>query len=112
MIGVEPPVEGESVVPARRSQDERWAVILAAARQFHARESHLIEPRKLVEPVAGEPVELGSFLDNAHRRARKLSDQRRADLDELGMRRALLFPGRARRNGGVTLLPSGAQKES
>ncbi|MGW7607624.1 hypothetical protein ACWGKW_10130 [Streptomyces sp. NPDC054766] len=31
-IGVEPVAEGEAMVPAKRSQDERWAVNLAAAR--------------------------------------------------------------------------------
>ncbi|MFE9812526.1 helicase associated domain-containing protein [Streptomyces sp. NPDC005548] len=43
-------------------------------------------PRKHVEDVDGEPVKLGAFLDNARRRAGKLSEQRRAELDELGMR--------------------------
>ncbi|WP_259294697.1 helicase associated domain-containing protein [Streptomyces canus] len=68
------------------SQDARWAVNLAAARQFHAREGHLLAPRKAVEVVGGVEHKLGAFLDNAHRRAAKLSPQRRADLDQLGMR--------------------------
>ncbi|MFF5494509.1 Helicase associated domain protein [Streptomyces aquilus] len=84
-IGLEP--EGEyEVVPTRRSQDERWAMNLAAARQFYAREGHLRPARKHIEHVDGETVGLGSFLDNARRRAARLSAERRADLDALGMR--------------------------
>ncbi|MEU1201216.1 helicase associated domain-containing protein [Streptomyces sp. NPDC005813] len=91
-IGVKPPAEGETVVPVRRSQDERWAIHLAAARQFHAREGHLRVGRKHVEELAGEdgesgiPVRLGGWLDNTRRRADKLTPERRAALDELGMR--------------------------
>ncbi|WP_240634080.1 MULTISPECIES: helicase associated domain-containing protein [Streptomyces] len=85
-IGVEPAAEGQAAVSARRSQDERWAANLAAARQFHAREGHLRPARKHVELVDGEGIKLGAFLDNARCRAGKLSEQRRAALDELGMR--------------------------
>ncbi|MDQ1041569.1 superfamily II DNA or RNA helicase [Streptomyces sp. V3I8] len=85
-LGIEPPEEGEVLVPVRRSQDERWNTNLAAARQFHAREGHLRPGRKHVEVVDGEPIKLGAFLDNSRRRAAKLSPGRRAALDELGMR--------------------------
>ncbi|WP_189186722.1 helicase associated domain-containing protein [Streptomyces albiflavescens] len=85
-IGVEPPAEGETSVPARRTQGDRWAANLAAARQFHAREGHLVVPRKRVELSEGDPVKLGAFLDNTRRRASKPYDQRRAELDALGMR--------------------------
>ncbi|MFD6822930.1 Helicase associated domain protein [Streptomyces sp. NPDC060085] len=86
-IGVEAPVEGEAVVgPVRRTQGDRWAVNVAAARQFHAREGHLRVPRKAVEGVDGEQIKLGAFVDNARRRAARLSEERRAALDELGMR--------------------------
>ncbi|WP_432190357.1 helicase associated domain-containing protein [Streptomyces sp. Tue6028] len=91
-IGVEPAAEGETVVPTRRTQDERWSTHLAAARQFHVREGHLRVPRKHVEELAGEDgesgvsVRLGGWLDNTRRRADKLSPERRAALDELGMR--------------------------
>ncbi|MFF0143286.1 helicase associated domain-containing protein [Streptomyces sp. NPDC005227] len=86
-IGVEAPADDEVVVgPVRRTQDGRWAANLAAARQFHAREGHLRPSRKHVELVDGEEAKLGAFLDNARRRAGKLSAQRRAELDELGMR--------------------------
>ncbi|MFD3842722.1 helicase associated domain-containing protein [Streptomyces sp. NPDC058642] len=84
-IGVDP--ESETVaVPVRRSQGDRWAANLAAARQFHAREGHLRPARKHVEIVDGEETRLRSFLDNTRRRAAKLPTERRADLDALGMR--------------------------
>ncbi|MPY36756.1 DEAD/DEAH box helicase [Streptomyces adustus] len=93
-VGIEPPAEGEPVVGASRSQDARWAASLAAARQFHAREGHLLVPRKHLETVVGdagdggweEVVKLGAWVDNARRRAGNLSNQRRAELDQLGMR--------------------------
>ncbi|MFF1516014.1 helicase associated domain-containing protein [Streptomyces sp. NPDC058305] len=59
---------------AWRTQGDRWAVNVAAARQFHAREGHLRVPRKAVEDVDGEQVKLGAFLDNTRRRASKLSE--------------------------------------
>ncbi|MFF8619334.1 helicase associated domain-containing protein [Streptomyces sp. NPDC015350] len=77
-----------------------WAVNLAAARQFHAREGHLRVPRKHIEQVETEAglvcrqagvggpvgVKLGTWLDNVRRRAAKLPERRRAELDQLGMR--------------------------
>jgi hypothetical protein len=85
-LGIDPAAEDETVVPVRRSQDERWAVNLAAARQFHDREGHLRPSRGHLEDVDGEQVRLGAFVDNSRRRAAKLSPQRLAALDELGMR--------------------------
>ena len=97
-VGIEPTAADEAAVPGRRSQDERWAVHLAAARQYHAREGHLRVPRKHTETVrAGgdgkdsdgcqeTPVKLGAWIDNTRRRAAKLSLERRAHLDALGMR--------------------------
>ncbi|MDV9175202.1 helicase associated domain-containing protein [Streptomyces sp. W16] len=76
----------------RRTRAGRWAVHLAAARQFHAREGHLRVPRKFVEELAGGdgesgmPVRLGGWLDNTRRRADRLTPERLAALDELGMR--------------------------
>ncbi|WTJ48397.1 helicase associated domain-containing protein (plasmid) [Streptomyces atratus] len=68
------------------------------ARQFHAREGHLRVPRKHVEYLEGgaavgrqngaeEPVtvRLGTWLDNVRKRADRLTEQRRADLNALGM---------------------------
>ncbi|MCX4231847.1 DEAD/DEAH box helicase [Streptomyces ortus] len=93
-LGIEPPAEGETAGPVRRSQDERWNTNLAAARQFHAREGHLRPARKHVEMIdvdgggegEQEAVKLGAFLDNTRKRAAKLSPERRAALDALGMR--------------------------
>ncbi|MEV4039933.1 helicase associated domain-containing protein [Streptomyces umbrinus] len=88
-LGIEPAGEGEAVGPVRRSQDERWNTNLAAAR-----EGHLRPARKHIELInAGgsgegeqEAVKLGAWLDNTRRRAAKLSPERCAALDELGMR--------------------------
>lgn len=85
-IGVEGSADGEVVESVRRTQDARWVANLAAARQFRAREGHLRVPRKVVEVVDGEQIKLGAFLDNTRRRAGRLSEQRRAALDGLGMR--------------------------
>ncbi|WP_435885442.1 Helicase associated domain protein [Streptomyces tauricus] len=89
-LGIEAPDEGEALVPVRRSQDERWNTNLAAARQFHIREGHLTVPRKHIEVIEvdgeQEAVKLGAFVDNSRRRAAKLSPERRAALDEFGMR--------------------------
>ncbi|MFF3788208.1 Helicase associated domain protein [Streptomyces sp. NPDC001933] len=98
VLGIEPAEGAERLV--KRTQDDMWAVNLAAARQFHAREGHLRVPRKHVEHLEGggvavgrqngaeEPVtvRLGTWLDNARKRADRLTEQRRADLDALGMR--------------------------
>ncbi|MBW8697957.1 hypothetical protein MBT84_00090 [Streptomyces sp. MBT84] len=84
VLGLEPATEDER--PARHTQDDKWALNVAAARQFHSRKGHLTVPRKHVEQVGGGAGRLGSFLDNTRRRAMKLTDQRRADLDQLGMR--------------------------
>ncbi|MEU2879782.1 helicase associated domain-containing protein [Streptomyces sp. NPDC007070] len=83
-LGLEP--AGEDEQPSRRSQSAAWARNITAARQFHAREGHLTVPRTHVETVDGEAVGLGRFVNNARRRAATLSPQRRADLDQLGMR--------------------------
>ncbi|MFD7529850.1 helicase associated domain-containing protein [Streptomyces sp. NPDC059849] len=102
VLGIEPAQEAER--PVKRTQDTMWAVNLRAARQFHAREGHLRVPRKHVEHLAGAAegtagpsghqtgadgvvvVKLGTWLDNVRKRADRLTEQRRADLDALGMR--------------------------
>lgn len=100
VLGIEEAAENER--PVRRTQDDKWALNLAAARHFHAREGHLQVPRKHTElvPLAeagrsavgaerdtdGVPVALGMWLANVRRRADKLTEQRRDDLDSLGMR--------------------------
>ncbi|MFF5009740.1 helicase associated domain-containing protein [Streptomyces phaeochromogenes] len=86
-LGIKPTAEGETVGPARRSQDERWTTHLTAARQFHTREGHLNAGRKHVEQMEdGTEVKLGGWLDNTRRRVTKLTPERRAELDELAMR--------------------------
>ncbi|MGW3168277.1 helicase associated domain-containing protein [Streptomyces sp. NPDC001142] len=99
-LGIEPAGKGEAGRPVLRGQDAKWAANLAAARQFHAREAHLRVPRKHIEHLAAETVpsgrqngadgvvevKLGTWLDNVRKRADKLTEQRRADLDALGMR--------------------------
>lgn len=85
-LGMEPADETEQP-PARRTQADRWATHLAAARQFHTREGHLNAGRKHVEQMEdGTEVKLGGWLDNTRRRATKLTPERRAELDEFGMR--------------------------
>ncbi|WP_449352095.1 Helicase associated domain protein, partial [Streptomyces shaanxiensis] len=94
-IGVGPAGEDEVVVPVRRSQDDRWATNLAAARQFHAREGHLRPARKHVETVTAGgggqevAVRLGAWLDNARRRVGAMSAERRAELAALGLEWAM-----------------------
>ncbi|MFB7853565.1 Helicase associated domain protein [Streptomyces sp. NPDC056053] len=100
-LGVEPVAEraaGRS--SAGRGHDAKWALGLRAARAFHGREGHLRVPRKHTEHLAVEPgasdrqgdageavaVKLGTWIDNARRRGDKLTEERRADLDALGMR--------------------------
>ncbi|MDQ0946618.1 superfamily II DNA or RNA helicase [Streptomyces phaeochromogenes] len=90
-LGLEPADETEQP-PARRTQADRWATHLAAARQFHTREGHLNVGRKHVEELTGEDgeggtaIRLGGWLDNTRRRAARLTPERRTELDELGMR--------------------------
>ncbi|MFF4161420.1 Helicase associated domain protein [Streptomyces sp. NPDC001678] len=94
VLGLTPAEKHER--PVKRTQEDKWALNLAAARQYHAREGHLNVPRKHVEHLeptgrqasAEEPhaVKLGMVLDNIRKRADKLTEQRRADLDALGMR--------------------------
>ncbi|MFB7215166.1 helicase associated domain-containing protein [Streptomyces sp. NPDC056255] len=90
---------GEEERPGMRTQDTKWARNLTAARQFHAREGHLRylgsapSTWKSANALSGcqkgadEPmvVRLGTWLDSVGKRAAKLPEQRRTDLDELGM---------------------------
>ncbi|NNN38234.1 helicase, partial [Streptomyces sp. S3(2020)] len=85
-LGIDPDSAGPELRPARRSQDELWERNMTAARQFYAREGHLRVPRQHHEEVDEETYGLGSFVANARRRAAKLSPERRASLDALGMR--------------------------
>ncbi|MFB7057893.1 Helicase associated domain protein [Streptomyces vinaceus] len=70
----------------RRTQAEKWAEHLAAARQFHTREQHLRVPRTHVERVGERQVRLGVWIANQRSRASALAPDRLAALDALGMR--------------------------
>ncbi|MEU9663543.1 DEAD/DEAH box helicase [Streptomyces chartreusis] len=85
-LGIDPGDHSQAARPVRRSQDELWDRNMAAARQFHAREGHLRVPRQHREEVGGEAYGLGSFVANARRRAAKLTPERKAALEALGMR--------------------------
>ncbi|MFD4857717.1 helicase associated domain-containing protein [Streptomyces atratus] len=98
-LGLEPGGKNERGERVGRGHDAKWALNLAAA-QFHAREGHLRVPRKHVEHLQAEAgtaghqngadgvvvVRLGTWIDNARRRGNNLTEQRRADLDVLGLR--------------------------
>ncbi|MFD7495983.1 helicase associated domain-containing protein [Streptomyces sp. NPDC059832] len=91
---------GEDERPVKQTQDTTWSLNLRAAQQYHTRERHLRVPREHVERLetGGAPAgrqehadgaemdKLGTRLDNTRKRADKLTGQRRADLDRLGMR--------------------------
>jgi len=84
-LGVQP--AGDEERPVKRSQDDKWNLNLAAARQYQAREGHLNVPRKHIEQLDdGQEVKLGMWIDNTRRRAAKLAQERLGDLDDLGMR--------------------------
>ncbi|MET7520633.1 helicase associated domain-containing protein, partial [Streptomyces sp. NPDC005480] len=84
VLGLEP--AGEDERPVQRTQDHKWNLNLAAARQYREREGHLNVPRKHIEQLDdGQEVKLGMWIDNTRRRATKLSIERRADLDQLDM---------------------------
>ncbi|MDI3424239.1 helicase associated domain-containing protein [Streptomyces luteolus] len=101
VLGLE--AAGDEERPVKRTQDHKWMLNLAAARQYQAREGHLNVPRKHVEELSVEeagpaasgrettpegmvPVALGMWVANVRRRATKLTAERRGDLDQLGMR--------------------------
>ncbi|MFI6146842.1 Helicase associated domain protein [Streptomyces sp. NPDC051109] len=70
----------------RRTQAEKWAEHLAAARLFHTRERHLRVPRGHVERVGAQDVRLGVWIANQRSRASSLAPDRIAALDALDMR--------------------------
>jgi superfamily II DNA or RNA helicase len=86
MLGLSP--AGQDERPVKRTQADKWALNMEAARQFHAREGHLNVPRKHLEQMDGDEagVKLGTFVDNTRRRADKLTPERRQALSALGMR--------------------------
>ncbi|MGW4766142.1 Helicase associated domain protein [Streptomyces pseudogriseolus] len=93
VLGIEPAADDEKPKP-RTSQADKWALNLAAARQFYQREGHLRVPRKHIERIilngdgGGEEreVRLGAWINNQRSRAVTLSPQRIEQLSAIGMR--------------------------
>jgi superfamily II DNA or RNA helicase len=91
VLGIEPAGEDEKPKP-RTSQAQKWAIHLAAARQFYEREGHLRVPRKHIERiVVGEDQEerelrLGAWVGNQRSRAATLTPERVEQLSKIGMR--------------------------
>ncbi|CAL9327448.1 helicase associated domain-containing protein [Streptomyces sp. enrichment culture] len=86
VLGLQP-AEDEAEQPKRRSQDERWNASITAARQFYEREGHLVVPRHHTEHLDdGTQVRLGTWLNNVKRRTAGLTEARRADLKQLGVK--------------------------
>ncbi|MFF2516574.1 Helicase associated domain protein [Streptomyces sp. NPDC058086] len=90
VLGIEPAAEDEKP-PIRRAQADKWALNLAAARQFFEREGHLQVPRRHVERTVGEDqqereLRLGAWIGNQRSRAATLSPERMEQLSAIGMR--------------------------
>jgi superfamily II DNA or RNA helicase len=90
VLGITPATEDEKPKP-RRTQADKWAANLAAAKQFYEREGHLIVPRKHVETVLSDEgwelqFRLGAWISNQRSRAATLSPERVEELSAIGMR--------------------------
>ncbi|GGT45276.1 helicase associated domain-containing protein [Streptomyces chromofuscus] len=102
ILGIQPAAEDEKPRP-RRTQADKWAMNLAAARQFYEREGHLRVPRQHIERIAvasgddsrdGESggdreereIKLGAGVGNQRSRAATLSPERIEQLSAIGMR--------------------------
>ncbi|MGM0361724.1 Helicase associated domain protein [Streptomyces griseoaurantiacus] len=90
VLGIEPATEDEKPKP-RRTQADKWAANLAAAKQFYEREGHLIVPRSHVETVLSDEgwelqFRLGAWVSNQRSRATTLPEDRREQLSAIGMR--------------------------
>ncbi|MBH1937859.1 Helicase associated domain protein [Streptomyces sp. AV19] len=90
VLGIEPASEDEKPQP-RRTQADKWAANLTAARQFFEREGHLKVPRKHVETVLSEDgwelqFRLGAWVSNQRSRAAALTPKRVEQLSAIGMR--------------------------
>ncbi|MGW4601116.1 helicase associated domain-containing protein [Streptomyces sp. NPDC004457] len=87
-LGLEPATPGAR--PGKLTADDKWALNLRAARQFHDREGHLRPARKHIERLDADgkavDIRLGTFLDNTRRRADELTPERRDALDQISMR--------------------------
>ncbi|MFH8738070.1 helicase associated domain-containing protein [Streptomyces sp. NPDC017964] len=79
----------------RRTQADKWALTLAAARQFYEREGHLRVPRKHAERIVvsnedskdqqERELRLGAWIGNQRSRAATLSPERMELLSAIGM---------------------------
>jgi hypothetical protein len=99
ILGIQPATDDEKPKP-RRTQADKWAMNLAAARQYYQREGHLQVPRKHVETIVlgGEgddgnsqdqeeqQIKLGAWISNQRSRAATLSPERIEQLSAIGMR--------------------------
>ncbi|MFE7757193.1 Helicase associated domain protein [Streptomyces sp. NPDC057429] len=95
VLGIEPVEEAEKP-KASMSQAQKWAIHLAAARQFFEREGHLKVPRKHIESInvsaSGDgqdeerPLKLGAWVANQRTRAATLTSERAEQLSAIGMR--------------------------
>ncbi|MFF9771937.1 Helicase associated domain protein [Streptomyces sp. NPDC014636] len=99
ILGIQPAADDEKPKP-RRTQADKWAMNLAAARQYYQREGHLQVPRKHVETIVlgGEgddgssqdqeeqQIKLGAWISNQRSRAATLSPERIEQLSAIGMR--------------------------
>jgi superfamily II DNA or RNA helicase len=98
ILGIQPATDDEKPKP-RRTQADKWAMNLAAARQYYQREGHLQVPRKHVETIVlgGEgddssgqdqeqQIKLGAWVSNQRSRAATLSPERNEQLSAIGMR--------------------------
>ncbi|RXX45236.1 helicase [Streptomyces alfalfae] len=90
ILGIQPATDDEKPKP-RTSQANKWAMNLAAARQFYEREGHLNVSRQHVETVVSDkgsalPFRLGAWVSNQRSRAATLSEDRREQLSAIGMR--------------------------
>ncbi|MFF8830806.1 Helicase associated domain protein [Streptomyces sp. NPDC015131] len=90
ILGIQPATEEEKP-PPRRTQADKWAANLAAAKQYYEREGHLNIPRKHVETVLADEgwelqFRLGAWVSNQRSRAGTLSEDRRDQLSAIGMR--------------------------
>uniref|UniRef100_UPI001E2CF390 DEAD/DEAH box helicase n=1 Tax=Streptomyces ruber TaxID=83378 RepID=UPI001E2CF390 len=99
VLGIVPASEDEKPTP-RRSQADKWAINLTAARQYYQREGHLRVPRKHIETIVlgsggngdrGEEqqereIRLGAWISNQRSRAATLTPERVGHLAAIGMR--------------------------
>ncbi|GAA1948159.1 DEAD/DEAH box helicase [Streptomyces durmitorensis] len=90
VLGITPATDNEKPKP-RRTQADKWALHLAAARQFYQREGHLQVPRKHTETITGDNQEerelkLGAWISNQRTRAATLTPERIEQLTNIDMR--------------------------